>query len=155
MGAGGRGGEIDIRPFVSADQPAVRALVLAGLGDHFGVIDEGRNPDLDDIAASYLDRGDLFLVAEIDGALAGTGALIAEGPGVGRLVRMSVAADCRRRGVGRALVAALVGAAKARGQTRLVLETNDDWADAIGLYFASGFAETHRANGDVHFARDL
>lgn len=144
-----------IRPFVPADQAAARRLVLDGLGHHVGHIDETRNPDLDDIRASYLDRGDHFVVAELGGELAGTGALVREAPGVGRLVRMSVAAAHRRRGIGRALVAHLIDAARARGFTRLLVETDDDWDDAIALYLACGFAEAERRDGEIHFVRDL
>jgi hypothetical protein len=64
-----------IRPFAPADQAAARALILEGLGEHFGQIDPALNPDLAEIAAFYLARGHLFLVAEADGMLVGTGAL--------------------------------------------------------------------------------
>ena len=69
---------------------AVRSLILAGLGEHFGFVDESMNPDLDDIQTVYVDVGACFVIAEIAGDLAGTGALIEEEPGIGRLVRMSV-----------------------------------------------------------------
>jgi GNAT superfamily N-acetyltransferase len=42
-----------------------------------------------------------------------------------------VARDHRRQGIGRALVARLVDAARARGLARLWMETNDDWTDTI------------------------
>ena len=64
-----------IRPFTPRDQAAVRALILAGLGDHFGFIDETRNPDLDDIAGTYLARNHVFVVGELGGAVVATGAL--------------------------------------------------------------------------------
>ena len=147
--------EIAIRPFVAADQAAARALVLAGLGEHFGWTDETANPDLDDIHATYVAPGHRFVVAEVGGELAGTGALVEEAPGVGRLVRMSVAPHHRRRGLGRALVAHLVAEARARGYARLLVETNDDWDDAIALYRRCGFAEERRAAGEVHLALDL
>src|SRR5690349_8639040 len=76
-----------IRPFQARDQQAARQLILDGLGGHFGFIDESRNPDLDDIMAHYVEPGNSFVVAQIDGSLVGTGALIAEGQYTGRLVR--------------------------------------------------------------------
>jgi ribosomal protein S18 acetylase RimI-like enzyme len=145
----------EIRPFAASDQAAARTLILAGLGEHFGWIDETVNPDLDDIQAAYAAPGHHFVVAEIGGELAGTGALVDEGPGVGRLVRMSVSPRHRRRGLGRALVAHLVGEARRRGHTRLLVETNDDWDDAIALYRSCGFAVERRAGGEVHLALDL
>lgn len=144
-----------IRPFDQRDQADARALLLQGLGEHFGFIDESRNPDLDDIAAHYLTRGGIFLVAERDGRLAATGALVPEGPTTGRLVRMSVAAASRRAGLGRAMVAHLLACARERGYRRVVLETNEEWQDAIGLYRACGFVEYARGEGLVHLARDL
>ena len=147
--------EVRIRPFARDDQEAARRLVLAGLGDHFGLIDETRNPDLDDIMSHYVLPGHLFVVAERGGRVGGTGALVEERPGVGRLVRMSVDRAERGRGIGRALVRHLIGAARARGHRRLVVETNDDWHDAIGLYRACGFAEEDRRDGEAHFALDV
>ncbi len=147
--------ELTIRPFEERDQAAARRLVLAGLGDHFGVIDETRNPDLDDILASYVGPGHLFILAERDGELVGTGALVTESVGVGRLVRMSVDRQRRGQGIGRALVAHLVAAARERGDRRLLVETNDDWQDAIGLYRSCGFVEEDRRADEVHLALDL
>ncbi len=144
-----------VRPFSPADQTAVRRLVLEGLREHFGVLDESRNSDLDDIAASYLAAGHAVVVAELGGGLVGTGTLVEEAPGVGRLVRMSVSPHHRRRGIGRALVAHLVDLARRRRYHRLLVETNDDWHDAIRLYEACGFVEESRANGEVHLVLDL
>lgn len=39
--------------FEAADQVEVRSLILDGLSDHWGRVDETLNRDLDDIAASY------------------------------------------------------------------------------------------------------
>ena len=146
---------VTIRPFAPADQEPVRRLILSGLGEHFGFVDEARNPDLDDIATSYLAAGHAFVVAELAGELIGTGALIEEAPGVGRLVRMSVSPAHRRRGVGRALVAHLIDLARCRGYRRLVLETNDDWDDAVRLYLSCGFVESDRAAAEIHLVLDL
>jgi ribosomal protein S18 acetylase RimI-like enzyme len=146
---------LTIRPFQAADQETARRLVLTGLGEHFGFIDETMNPDLDDIQAHYVDPGHCFVLAEIDGERVGTGALIEEDPQIGRLVRMSVDADYRGRGIGKQLVRYLTNVAKQRGYTRLVTETNDDWVDAIGLYRACGFETEGFRDGDIHLALDL
>lgn len=146
---------IVIRPFAAGDQFAARTLILAGLGEHFGAIDESRNPDLDDITATYLVPGQAFVVAEAQGKIVGTGALIKEQEQVGRLVRMSVASAQRRQGIGRALVAHLVSLAREHGYSRLVLETNEGWDNAVGLYQACGFSEVVQTDGLVHMVRDL
>jgi GNAT superfamily N-acetyltransferase len=147
--------EFAIRPFQAADQEMARRLVLAGLGEHFGFIDETMNPDLDDIQAHYVDPGHHFVLAEVDGQIIGTGALIEEGPQTGRLVRMSVDANYRGRGIGKQMVRYLTDVARERGYTRLLTETNDDWYDAIGLYRACGFETEGFRDGDIHLSLDL
>src|SRR5919106_927529 len=118
---------LTVRPFQAADQETARRLVLTGLEEHFGFIDETMNPDLDDIQTHYVDPGHHFVLAEIDGQIIGTGALIEEGPNTGRLVRMSVDANYRGRGIGKRMVMYLADVARERGYTRLLTETNDDW----------------------------
>lgn len=144
-----------IRPFRPADQAAARRLILQGLGEHFGVVDETLNPDIDDIATSYIQQGHLFLIALAGDEIVGTGALIFEDGPAGQLVRVSVARDCRRLGLGRALVARLIAAGRDRGLTRLWMETNDDWAAAIGLYRSCGFTEYDHRDGNIYMRHDL
>lgn len=147
--------DVTFRPFDPADQAATRRLILAGLADHFGTLDESRNPDLDDIAGNYVNKINQFVVAQRNGEIVGCGALITESPGIGRMVRLSVARQERGRGIGRALVHHLVAAARARGDRRIVVETNDDWHDAIGLYRAYGFVQYDHRDGEVHLALEL
>jgi GNAT superfamily N-acetyltransferase len=146
-----------VRPFTAGDQVAARRLILAGLGEHFGQIDETRNPDLDAIAAHYGGPDAAFVVAEVDGALAGTGALTSDGPdpAVGWLVRVSVAPAYRRQGVARAIVHHLIALARARGLAALHVETNNDWYDAIGLYAACGFTPYAEDAVSVYLRLDL
>jgi ribosomal protein S18 acetylase RimI-like enzyme len=144
-----------VRPFASADQAAARTLILTGLGEHFGLIDETRNPDIDDIQACYVRAGHTFLVAEKGDMLLGTAALVREAPGVARVVRVSVDRAYRRCGIARNLVCQLVAIAVAQGMRRLLVETNHDWADALGLYLALGFAEYERDAESAYLALDL
>jgi ribosomal protein S18 acetylase RimI-like enzyme len=143
-----------IRPFASTDQTAARALILEGLREHWGWLDPTLNPDLENITASYITPGHVFLIAEIGHVLAGTGALKIDGDDC-QVVRVSVSPQCRRRGIGRALVAALLEAARARGLVRVWMETNDDWNDAISLYRHCGFREYDRREGCIFMALDL
>ena len=147
--------DITIRPFTPKDQVTVRALVNAGLGEHFGYVDEGYNPDLNDIAASYLDKGHVFVVAERAGIIVGTGALVIEDEQTGRLARMSVAREQRGGGIGRALVGHLISVARERGLARLMVETNRDWKDATGLYRACGFTQVAEDSVSGHFVLPL
>ncbi len=144
-----------IRPFQSADQQATKELILYGLGEHFGRIDPELNADLNDINATYIEPGFLFVVCEIDAILVGTGALIPEKAGVGRIVRVSVSSSHRRRGIARFITNNLVSAAIKCGFSRIVVETNEDWFDAISLYQQCGFTEYDRRNGEIHLTKNL
>ncbi len=144
-----------IRPFRPTDQSAVKDLVLNGLDEHFGWIDPARNPDLDDIQQMIVHTGGYFVVVEKDEEIVGTGALLEEAPGVGRLARMSVKPDERKQGVGQAVVAHLRETAVARQYHTLLVETNHDWDDAIRLYQRCGFAEYDRDEESVHLRQTL
>jgi putative acetyltransferase len=135
------------------DQAAVRSLVLAGLREHWGSIDPSKNPDLGDIASAYADA--TFLTAWAGHELVGTGALVEESDGVARIVRMSVAAHVRRRGLGRLLLDELCKQARASGHRRVVLETTETWGDVMAFYESCGFHVVGRRDGDVHMALDL
>jgi putative acetyltransferase len=138
------------RPFNQTDQPDVRRLVLEGLGDHFPRLDPARNPDLEDIAASYIAQGHAFMVAELAGRLAAAGALIDLGGGLGRLARVSVAGRYRRQGIGRAMVHNLVNLGRKNGYSRLLVETNLDWYAAVALYQRCGFLPYDLDDESIH-----
>lgn len=138
-----------VRPFQSADQQAARELVLAGLVDHWGFLDPTLNPDLNDIAATF--AGGAFLTAWLDGELVGTGGLLPAGNGDAQVVRMSVAARMRRKGIARRVLAGLLGIARQAGYRRVILETTETWAEVIAFYLSCGFRITHHQDGDVYF----
>lgn len=144
-----------IRPFTPADQDAVRALVLAGLQDHWGTLDPTLNPDLNDIAGWYGPLDGRTIVAEIDGEIVGTGTMHRVDDQTAVLARMSVSRDRRGQGLGKALVRALVEMAREQGYGRLICETTDTWQDAINLYLATGFAIVDQRDGDYHFELNL
>ncbi len=149
------GKEIIIRPFNPSDQDRAKILILEGLAEHFNAIDPTLNPDLKNIKESYLPQGSLFLVAELDGDLVGTGAMITESEDTGRIVRVSVASSHRRMGIGRLITEHLINAADRFYFSRIVIETNDDWHDAIHLYQQCGFTEYDRCDGEVHMIMAL
>jgi ribosomal protein S18 acetylase RimI-like enzyme len=143
-----------IRAFTRQDQAAARRLILAGLGEHFGVIDPSANPDLDDIWASYPGSGHVFCVVDDYGVIVGTGALLGSGSG-GQIARVSVVRDHRRSGIGRGVVQHLLAEARRLRLARVWMETNDDWHAAIALYVSCGFVEYDRRDGCVFMACDL
>ncbi len=129
--------------------------MLEGLGEHFGFIDESLNPDLDDIEKSYLSSGQVFLVAESEGGIAGTAGLLFETPGAARIVRMSVRSSLRRRGIATALLAALIEEARTRSLSSLVARTEPHWTDATSFYMRSGFEQFAEDEVDVHLRLEL
>jgi GNAT superfamily N-acetyltransferase len=140
---------ISIQPFQRADQNEVKDLILAGLGEHWGSIDSKRNPDLDDIITSY--TGAVFLVAHLDGQLAGSGALMPRSQTKAEIVRMSVARNFRRQGIGRLILKHLLEHARKVGFKEIVLETTATWQEAIQFYKDNGFQVTHFQDGDIFF----
>ena len=130
-----------ITDFTPADQDEVRELVLQGLGEHWGVIEDGHNPDLDDIAESY--ASGRTVVVRSEGAVVATGSIVPRSDADAEIVRMSVVSSARRQGLGRTVVEELLDTARSWGCTRVVLETTSTWDDAKGLYLACGFRITH------------
>lgn len=90
---------------------------------------------------SLLDAPNVLYVAELDGEASATGALRHLGEGVGEIKRMYVEPAARRRGVGRAVLSALVADAHRAGLRRLRLETAPWMAEAHALYASAGFVD--------------
>ena len=90
-----------------------------------------------DMLREELGKG-LFLVAEQDGAVAGyvgCQTVLDEG----YITNVAVSPDCRRQGIGRALIAELTERAKRAGLAFVTLEARASNAPAITLYEGAGF----------------
>lgn len=137
---------IHLRNFTPLDQPAIRALILAGFATRYAQVDETLNPDIHDIDAHYSAQGETFLVAELDGQIIACGALIRENGSdeIARIVRVSVDQTQARRGIGRLISVALLQNARLRGFHEVLVETNHDWDSALRLYQSLGFEEYTR-----------
>jgi GNAT superfamily N-acetyltransferase len=144
---------IKIVPFQRIDQEAVKTLILDGLVEHWGYLDEEKNPDLDDIADSYAHG--IFMVAWLDGEIVGTGAFIPHSDIVVEIVRMSVLKELRMHGIGRKILGELCSRADQVGYKRVILETTRAWKDVIAFYLKLGFRMTHEYEDDIYFALDL
>ena len=81
-----------------------------------------------------------FLVAYLDDAVVGCGAVRRLDETTAEIKRMYVNPSVRGRGIGRALVEALEREARLIGVTKIVLETGTRLASAIKLYEAMGYA---------------
>lgn len=121
--------------------PAFAALVdrHAAFCDATAPAGSCHRPTLDDLRAPDM----TVWQAMGDGALLGMAALKALDARNGEVKSMHAAAEARGRGVGRALLRAVLAEARARGYDALWLETgaHPGFAAARALYAASGFSE--------------
>ena len=136
-----------IRPAKTADIPAITRIYAHAVA-HGTASFELTPPDEAEMARRMHDltgKGFPYLVAEIDGALAG---YAYAGPYRSRpAYRLTVedsvyiAPDTHRRGIGRALLAALIEAAQAHGFRQMIAVIGDSprQAASIGLHEALGF----------------
>lgn len=79
------------------------------------------------------------LVAELDGAVVGIVILEPRDAAEGWVSKLFVSRDCRRRGVGRALLEAAIVRARERGWVALGLRTRTVFREAIALYERAGW----------------
>ena len=113
------------------------------------------NPDLNDFVTSYVDRGAEVVVIEANGEIIATGILVPDEGTTGRIVRMSVAASHRRRGLARRVVEELIERARRTGMSEVRVLTDTPWASAVELYRACGFTEIGSDGTDTHFVMPL
>lgn len=151
---------VDVHDLRTDELDAVRSLILQGLAEHWGSVDPTLNTDLDDLAATYVDRRILVASEFCDGGrVVGTGTVIRRNDTTAQIVRMSVARACRRTGLGRRLVDELVAIARPWGISRIVLETSADWTEVVEFYLRCGFVKTRVESGnfgpDVWFEMKL
>ncbi len=144
---------IIILPFQPKYQSEVKNLVLAGLAEHWGMLDPSKNPDLNDISSSY--SNGMFLIALQNNKIIGTGAVVPKSNNSAEIVRMSVVTNMRGNGVGKMILGKLCEYAKSNGYKRVILETTETWQEVVEFYKRFGFQITHYLDGDVYFALDL
>ena len=138
-----------IRPLLADEWPVYRDLRLRALRDSpdaYGSILDREAALTDAEWAERLARGvhsasELPLMAECDGEPCGLAwvRLDDDAPASAHLYQMWVAADHRRRGVGRALVDAAAAWARAMGARRLELDVTSNNEAAVRLYEGAGF----------------
>ena len=121
-----------IHPFRPADESAVVALwARCGLTRPW-------NDPHKDIARKLAVRPDLFLVAEVDGAVIGT-VMVGYDGHRGWINYLGVDPDCRRRGVGRALMAEAERLLRLEGCPKINLQVRTRNTEVIEFYRRVGF----------------
>ncbi|MGR3714935.1 MAG: GNAT family N-acetyltransferase [Shimia sp.] len=105
---------------------------------HAAAFDTARAWSANEIAA-LLDSPFTFLVQRDDGFALGRAVA-----GESELLTLAVHPDGRRKGLGRALLAAFEAESRNRDATRAFLEVAEDNGPALALYVASGYHSTAR-----------
>lgn len=148
-----------VRRGTDADADAAAAVVERVLREHHLPFDpDGADADLRSPEASF---DGFFVAVGAGGDVVGTAALVVVGDGVGELRKLFLLPEARGAGVGRALLRAVVEAARDAGLERLTLLTRDRYDRAIRLYERAGFrpagSRRHRRDGDpgVAYEADL
>jgi L-amino acid N-acyltransferase YncA len=138
---------ISIRPAKTSDVPAITRIYAPAV-EHGTASFELDAPDETEMARRLTDlmgAGFPYIVAAIDGALAGYAYAgpFRTRPAFRLTIENSVyiAPDMQRRGIGRALLAALIEACAARGYRQMIAVIGDSskQAASIGLHEALGF----------------
>jgi [ribosomal protein S18]-alanine N-acetyltransferase len=138
---------MNVRPAVATDLPAVRAVDAEAFGADAwsAAVWQG---EWDGVPALRH-----LVVAVDDDRVAGFGVL-ATVAGVADLHRVAVLSAWRRRGLGAALVEALIDEARRRECTRMLLEVEAGNAAAVALYDRLGFTEIARRDAHYGAGRD-
>jgi putative acetyltransferase len=123
-------------PYDSPDSTALVAALDAYLGTLYPPEENFLELPAEDLEAG---RG-VFLVARMADRALGCGAVRLLASSTGEIKRLYVSPDARNGGVAKAVLAELEGWAAGRGVSRLVLETGNRQAEAIGLYRSAGYA---------------
>jgi GNAT superfamily N-acetyltransferase len=89
--------------------------------------------------AEFVPPAGLFLVAEVDGVPAGSGAWRVVGEGVAEIKRMYVAPRFRRRGLAQLVLDTLERSAAAAGHASVVLNSGAEQPEALALYEQAGY----------------
>ncbi len=106
---------------------------------------QGFEAELASLPGPYAGAGGLFLLALVDGQVAGSGAFRdlpdSDYPNACEMKRLFVRPAFRRFGLGRTLAQALIDRATEAGYSCMLLDTLDDMEAARGLYESLGFEE--------------
>ncbi len=113
------------------------------LGREYGIVLDVEAMLRDDMTAvgKFEPPSGRLLLAELDGAVAGCIALRKIGPHAGEIKRMYVRPEHRGKGIGRALLDAVLDHAGLAGYTFIRLDSARFMAEAHALYRSAGFRE--------------
>lgn len=135
---------VSTRLYQAADRQAFIDLNRDWIEEYF-ILEDSDREQLEELETSILDKGGRIIVALLDDMVVGTGAILPphHDPGDGRkwleIVKMAARKDLRGKGIGQAVMNALIAQARAMNADAIWLETNGNLEAAIRLYERSGF----------------
>jgi GNAT superfamily N-acetyltransferase len=134
---------IVIEPARASDAPAVIALIGRVFAEYNFIWNPATEvPDLFDVERHYRGKGGAFWVARLDGQVVGSVGVERLPDGRAELHRLYLDATLRGRGVGRALVEAVLSWCRAAGIRQLTLWSDTRFDRAHRLYEGLGFTQT-------------
>jgi GNAT superfamily N-acetyltransferase len=139
---------IDFRTVDAARPPASKLLaaMVAEMNELYGDIEFPGMPTA--TPADFAPPAGAFLVGFHEGEPVCAGGIKRIAPDAAEIKRMYVVPAARRRGVARALLRALEGAARERGYAFLRLDTGPLQQGAMTLYAAEGYTEIANFNAN-------
>ena len=130
--------EIKIIPYRSEHHEVFKQLNIEWL-DHYNLTESHDLMVLNDPEGTILNRGGFIWLAEAEGKIVGSAALMKEQEDEYELAKMSVTPAYRGKGISKLLIERCLYKAKAIGAKKLSLFSNHQLQTAIRLYEKYGF----------------
>lgn len=132
---------MSIRPATDADGPALARLIATVFAEYPGCLFvDAEFPELAGPASHYAGKGGRLMVAERDGKVIGSLAVVmTEVAGLAELFKVYVAADARGSGLAQQLFEAGLAHAKAREANAMILWTDTRFERGHAFYEKLGF----------------
>jgi DNA-binding MarR family transcriptional regulator/GNAT superfamily N-acetyltransferase len=146
-----------IRPYDPSnidDKRCFAALNIEWLQRYFSV-EEVDWQMFEDPVGTIVAPGGEIVVAELDGVIVGTGALIRRSDEIFELAKMAVSAVYQGKGIGAKIVEVLVASARARGLAKLYLVSSTRLPHAVPMYRKLGFVDTDLPLHQVYKRSDI
>lgn len=129
---------LQIIEYADEHKQAFRELNIEWL-DHYNLTESHDLQILDDPRGTILESGGAIYLAEYDGRIIGSAALMKEHDGVFELAKMAVAKDFQKKGISKLLLEKCIQKAKDTKVSKITLFSNHQLKAAIGLYEQYGF----------------
>jgi len=143
--------EIKIIPYRNEHHAVFKQLNLEWLG-HYNLTESHDLMVLNDPDGIILGNGGFIWMAEADGIIVGSAGLMKEEEGVYELVKMTVTAGYRGKGISKLLIEKCLAKAREIGAKKLTLFSNHQLQRAIGLYEKYGFCHVALINSPLETA---